>query len=156
MTKEKEKTEEQNAFDAQKQIDELTNTLKRLQAEFENYKKRVANENCNLVKCASEDVIKKLLPVIESFEQALKSKDIDHGIKLIYAQLFSVLEEQGLKSIECKGKKFDPLTQEVLLQEESDKEDIVLEELQKGYTLNGKLIRTAKVKISKKKEESKK
>ena len=145
------KTEgEKTKPDEQKKIDELTETLKRLQAEFENYRKRIAKENSEFSKCASAEIIKKLLPVLDSFEQALKnkeSKDFAKGIELIYAQFFSVLEEAGLKHIECEGKQFDPYNQEVLLQESSEKDNIVLEELQKGYMLNGNLIRTAKVKI---------
>jgi len=141
-----EKTEEQ------KKIEELTDTLKRLQAEFENYKKRIAKEKSELISCAEEELIKKLLPVLDSFEQALKnseSKDFVKGMELIYAQLFSALKEEGLHSIESLGKKFDPYAHEVLMHENSEKEDIVLEEFQKGYMLNGKVIRTAKVKIGK-------
>jgi len=142
----------QELTEEQKKIEELTETLKRLQAEFENHKKRTAKEKCEIINCAEEDLIKKLLPVLDSFEQALKnsqSKDFIKGIELIYAQLFSALKEEGLKQIETIGKKFDPYANEVLMHENSDKEDIVLEEFQKGYTLNGKLIRTAKVKIGK-------
>ena len=159
MTEEKEnkkKVNDEEISEEQKQIEDLTETLRRLQAEFENYKKRVERENSNLVKCASEQLIKRLLPVLDSFEQALKSKEMDtKGVELVYAQLFSVLEEQGLEKIDCEGKEFDPLTQEVLLQEESDNENIVLEELQKGYMLNDKLIRTAKIKIGIKKQGEK-
>ncbi|MBW3023180.1 nucleotide exchange factor GrpE [Candidatus Woesearchaeota archaeon] len=148
MTKEEHKEAED-----QKKIEELTNDLKRLQAEFENHKKRTAKEKCEIINCASEDMIKKILPVIDSFEQALKnteSKDFVKGIELIYAQLFSALQDSGLKPIECVGEKFDPYTQEVLIHENSEQDDVVLEELQKGYMLNGKVIRTAKVKIGKK------
>jgi len=132
--------------------EELTNDIKRLQAEFENYKKRVCKEKSELINCASEELIKKLLPVLDSFEQALKnseSKDFIKGVELIYAQLFSAMKEEGLQQIETVGKKFDPYSQEVLMHENSEKEGIVLEEFQKGYTLNGKLLRTAKVKIGK-------
>jgi len=148
--KKQDKKEEKS--DGQKKIDELTETLKRLQAEFENYKKRIAKENSDFAKCASLELVKKLLPVLDSFEQALKnreSREFVKGVELIYTQLFSVLREEGLQHIECEGRQFNPYTQEVLLQQESDKDNIVLEELQKGYTLNGKVIRTAKVKIGK-------
>jgi len=148
----KEETQEDN------RVAELTDSLKRLQAEFENYKKRVAKENSDFIRCASADLIKKLLPVLDSFEQAIKnkeSKEFVKGIELIFAQLSSVLADAGLKKIECEGKCFDPFCHEVLLQEESDKDSIVLEELQKGYTVNGNVVRTSKVKISKKKAEAK-
>ena len=80
------------------------------------------------------------------------------GIEIIYSQLIDTLHSQGLKHIECVGKKFDPYYHEVLLTEESNEpENKILEELQKGYMLNDKVIRHSKVKISKKKgEEAKK
>ncbi len=154
MTKKEEEDNKQEKTGEQKKIGELTDTLQRLQAEFENYKKRVARENSELVKCSSERIIKKLLPVLDSFEQLLKAEKTDEkGAELIYAQLISALEEEGLRKINCEGKEFDPYTQEILLQEESEKDNIVLEEMQKGYTLNGNVIRTAKVKIGKRGED---
>ena len=152
-------------------IANLTETLQILQAEFENYKKRVEKETVLLRKYASQEVISKLLPVLDSFELALKNTNADKemhigkasgisslcsetfikGIQMIYAQLFDVLESEGLIPITAIGKKFDPYYHEVLLQEHSEKEDeIVLEELQKGYMLNDRVLRFAKVKISKK------
>ncbi|MEM4336611.1 MAG: nucleotide exchange factor GrpE [Candidatus Woesearchaeota archaeon] len=147
-----EQEHQQNINENERKIKELTETLLRLQAEFENYKKRVARENIEIIKCASEELVKKILPVIDSFEQALKnpeSKNFIKGIELIYAQLFSILKEEGLEPIESLGKKFNPYFHEVLMRENSGEEDIILEEFQKGYLLNGKLIRTAKVKIGK-------
>ena len=152
------KNDKQEEKPEDKKVEELTETLKRLQAEFENYKKRVAKENSDFIRCASADLIKKLLPVLDSFEQAIKnkeSKEFVKGIELIFAQLSSVLSDAGLKKIECEGKCFDPFCHEVLLQEESEKDGLVLEELQKGYTVNGNVVRTSKVKISKKKAEAK-
>ena len=76
---------------------------------------------------------------------------------MVYAQLFSILEAEGLKKIEADGKKFDPYLHEVMLKEKSDKEDgIVLEELQKGYMLNDKVLRHTKIKVSEKIELDKK
>lgn len=142
----------------QKELRELTDTLQHLQAEFENYKKRAAKEGCELIKCANEDLIIKLLPIIDNFEIALKScreKDgFYKGTELIYSQLIDTLRSQGLKHIECLGKKFDPYYHEVLLAEESkEPENTIIEELQKGYMLNDKVIRHSKVKISKRKKE---
>jgi len=144
--------------DTQKKLEELTDTLKRIQAEFENYKKRVAKESSEFIRCASADLIKKMLPVLDSFEHALKNretKEFVKGVELIFAQLSSVLAEAGLQKMDCEGKCFDPFCHEVLLHEDSDRENIVLEELQKGYLLNGSIIRTAKVKIGKKREDKK-
>ena len=136
-----------------KTIDELTDTLKRLQAEFENYKKWNVKEKTEFVKYANADVITQLLPVLDSFEIALKNTaDKDkfiEGMKIIYAQFHSILESEGLKQIKSVGEKFDPYKHEVLMKEESDKpEETVLEEFQKGYMLNDKVLRHSKVKIS--------
>ena len=140
----------------EQKIAELTETLQRLQAEFQNYKKRTEKETQLLSKYASQVVIAKLLPVLDSFELALKNTNTEKdrfikGIEIIYAQFFSVLESEGIKPIKAVGKKFDPYYHEVLLQEPSEKEeDIVLEEFQKGYMINDRVIRFAKVKLSKK------
>lgn len=136
-------------------IADLTDSLQRLQAEFENYKKRVEKEKKEIVKYAEANLIYKLLPILDTFEIALRNTN-DHekfvkGVEMIYAQLFSALESEGLKPIESLGKKFDPYLHDVMLKQKSDKEDgIVLEELQAGYMLNGKVLRHSKVKISEK------
>ena len=136
-----------------KKIEELTDTLKRLQAEFENYKKRIDKEKTEFVKYAHADIIQSMLPVLDSFEIALKNTNdkekFVEGIKIIYAQFHSILEAEGLKPIKANGEKFDPYRHEVLMKEESDKpEDTILEEFQKGYMLNDKVLRNRKVKIS--------
>lgn len=152
MKKEKQKTDPKD-----QKIKELTETLQRLQAEFENYKKAIEKQYENLRKYASECLIIKLLPILDSFELAFRNKDISKeeflkGIELIYSQFYNVLHSEGLKPIEALGKSLDPYKHEVLLKEESDKDNIVLEELQKGYMLNDKVIRHTKVKIGVKKE----
>src|SRR3990167_4513977 len=144
----KKRLEEKN-----KQIDELTDTLKRLQAEFENYKKWNTKEKSEFIKYAHADIIAQMLPVLDSFEIALKNtsdkEKFVEGIKIIYAQLHSMLEAEGLKQIKAVGEKFDPYKHEVLMKQESDKpEDTILEEFQKGYMLNDKVLRFSKVKIS--------
>ncbi len=136
-------------------IAELTEALQRLQAEFENYKKRVEKESREFVKCANASLIIKILNTIDTFEIALRNTD-DHekfvkGVEMIYAQLISTLESEGLRPIGAVGKKFDPYLHEVMLKQKSDKEEgFVLEELQKGYMLNGKVLRYSKVKVSEK------
>ena len=134
-------------------IEELTDTLKRLQAEFENYKKWNAKEKVDFIKYAHADLIAQMLPVLDSFEIALKNtSDKDkfiEGMKIVYAQLHSMLEAEGLKPIKATGEKFDPYKHDVLMKEESDKpEETILEEFQKGYMLNDKVLRHSKVKIS--------
>jgi molecular chaperone GrpE len=149
------------ATDREEKLKELTDTLQHLQAEFENYKKRIEKENCEFIKIANEDLIKALLPIIDNFELALKScrvkDDFYKGMELIYSQLINALRSQGLKHIDCIGKIFDPYYHEVLVVEESGEEpNTIIEELQKGYLLHDKVMRHSKVKIAKKnKEESK-
>ncbi len=133
--------------------EELTDTLKRLQAEFENYKKRVEKEKMEFVKYAHAEVIASMLPVLDSFEIALKNtidkEKFVEGMKIVYAQLHSLLEAEGLSPIKSVGENFDPYKHEVLMKEESDKPDgTILEEFQKGYMLNDKVLRFSKVKIS--------
>lgn len=125
--------------------------LQRLQAEFENFIKRSELEKQDLLKHSNEKLIFKLLSVLDSFELALKHTS-DEGTKLIYSELFSLLESEGLSKIKTGGK-FDPTLHEVLMQEEGDVEDEIIEELQAGYKLDEKVIRATKVKITKKKNE---
>ena len=139
-------------------IEELTNDLKRIQAEFENYKKRTEKEKQEYKQLALKQFMNSLLSIIDNFQLAFqnqdKHKEFVKGTELIYAQLFETLEEQGLRPIKAEGKKFDPYKHEALLTAESDKEpNTVLEELQRGYMLNEKILRPAKVKVSKPKSQ---
>ncbi|MBU1322065.1 MAG: nucleotide exchange factor GrpE [Nanoarchaeota archaeon] len=150
-----EETAEKKPDTAEIRLKEMTESLQRLQAEFENYKKRCDKENASFVKFANADLISTFLPIIDNFELALKNcrakDDFYKGMELIHSQLIDTLQSQGLKHLECEGKKFDPYCHEALLTEESDKEqNTVLEELQKGYLLNDKVLRHSKVKVSKK------
>jgi len=137
--------------------------LKYLQADFENYKKMVAREREIYEMCATEELTKSLLPIIDNLEIAIASAKQNEdepsfveGIKLIYKDLMAVLGKEGLKPIKAVGEKFDPYTHEVIMTVIDDglPEDTVLEELEKGYMLGSKVIRTAKVKVSKVKSPS--
>jgi molecular chaperone GrpE len=139
----------------QEQIEELTNDLKRVQAEFENYKKRVERDNEKHCEYSKADLIKRLLTVLDSFEMAFKQTDnheeFVHGVELIYSQLYTLLKDEGLRHIEVEGKKLDPTKHDVMLSEPSDKaDDTILEELQKGYMLKEMVLRHSKVKVAKK------
>lgn len=132
----------------------LTDSLQRTQAEFENYKKRTEITNQENIKYASKEIILTLLPILDNFELAIKhtsdSKEFIKGIELVYSQFLDVLESQGLKQIKSKDEQFDPAKHEALMQEYSKKQKgIILEEFQKGYSLNDKVIRQTKVKVSK-------
>lgn len=153
MAKNKQNTQKPQPKKATKE-EELTNLLKKVQADFENYKKRVEKERAEFAQYAAEEFTKSLLPLLDSFELALKNcsdkKDFIKGIELIYAQFTSLLESNGIKKIDALGKKFDPYYHEALLKEESDKEDgVILEELQKGYMFKDHVLRYSKVKIAK-------
>lgn len=167
MSKEQEEQQADNIEESndqcisQEQFNELTDTLKRLQAEFENYKKRQDKENMQLIKNSNAALIKNILPVLDSFELAIKNSNgegeeinkFKKGLEMIYAQLFSVLKEQGLRIIETKDNKFDPYKHDVLMVKETDGEEgVILQEFQKGYMLNDIVIRHAKVMITKHKQ----
>ena len=156
-TKSQEKTTSIDNEQCQMQIDDLTDTLKRLQAEFENYKKRVEKDNANLIKNSNAGLIKNMLPVLDSFELAIKNSNGNEelekfrkGLELIYAQFFGILEENGLRPIDTKNQVFDPFKHEVLMVKESkEKDDLILQEFQKGYMLGDNVLRHSKVMISK-------
>jgi molecular chaperone GrpE len=139
--------------DKDAKIRELTDMLQRLQAEYLNYKNRTERETRQLLEYASSDLVRKLLPILDTFELALKnSQDAEkfkEGMNMLHLQFLDVLRHEGLKKIEAKGKKFDPYKHEVLMKQSSDaEEDMVLEELQKGYQVKDKVIRHSKVMVS--------
>ncbi len=133
-------------------------TLQRLQAEFENASKRAERERAEFVKFASAKTIQGFLPVIDSMEEAIKqaeksgNKEMKEGVATIMKQMMKALEGNGVRRIEALGKKFDHSLHEVLLAGKDDAkgDDAVLEELQKGYTINGVVLRPAKVKVNRK------
>ena len=141
----------------QKQVDQYKDLLLRKAAEFDNYKRRIENETTNILKYATESLVEDLLPVLDDFERSLKhrkeSKENDalmKGIELIYQKLVKVLEGRGVKTFETVGKEFSVEYHDALMQ--IPRRDIphhtILEEVEKGYTLNDKVIRHAKVVVS--------
>ncbi len=136
-----------------KLCDNYLNKLEYLQADFENYKKIVEKEKIEYVKFANEKVIIKLLSVLDDLEFALLNitdKKDKNGIRLIFNNFNNILNNFGLKKIDIADKKFDPNCCEAVSIEETDDDDqTILDEIQSGYILNDKVIRYAKVKISK-------
>jgi len=156
--------------------EELTNMLKCLQAEFENYKKRTDRETEQKQELSNLKLISSLLPLLDSFESAItqinfrisesespkeqNTKEQDtkkqdstlSGMKLIYTQLKTLLEKEGLKRIIVADKRFDPYYHEVLMQESRPEidDEVIIHELSPGYTFKGSLLRTSKVCINKK------
>lgn len=165
----------------QDDFENAMNNWKRTAADFENYKKRKEAENKELIEFAREVTVAKLLPALDSLEQALRhmpeigDKSSSHqvesrgqpdqafekqyhnwqsGVNGIVIQLDKTLGELGVKKIEALGKKFDPHFHEAVREVESQAEDgTVVEELQTGFELNGKVIRPSQVAISKKKSD---
>ena len=120
--------------------------LQRLQAEFENFRKRSERERVDIVANGNANLIFQLLEVLDSFELSLKDNK-DEGVLLIYEEFSEILERQGLKKIDATGI-FNPKYHEALIQVEGETQGAILEELQVGYLLNDKLLRASKVKIS--------
>ncbi len=120
----------------------------RAKADLINYKKEQEQKNSAFFKFANENLIIEILLVLDSFEQALKHKK-DEGTLQLYNQLKNILKNQGLEEIESKGKKFDPEFHEAVEEVKGKKQGIIVEEIQKGYKLNGKVIRPSKVKVGK-------
>ncbi|HEY6961814.1 MAG TPA: nucleotide exchange factor GrpE [Gaiellaceae bacterium] len=135
--------------EALRQRDEYLDSLQRLKAEFDNYRKRVARDQQELVARAAERLVKELLPVLDDLERAMNHEgDIDEGVRLIHRQLAESLTKEGLTEIPTEGK-FDPHTQEALLSQPSDEEEgTVIQVLQKGYMLGAHVLRPARVVVS--------
>lgn len=156
--------------EAENAANQFKDQLLRKAAEFENYKKRVESENSTLLRFASEELISKLLPLLDDFERSLKAirassgeaqaareqdtaaaqEAILRGVELIYSKFKKVLELQGVKHFEAVGKPFDPQFHDALLQiQRSDvPPHTVIEEVEKGYMLNDRVIRHARVIVS--------
>jgi molecular chaperone GrpE len=134
--------------DAQQSAEERQDQLLRCRAELDNVLKRSSRERDGMAKYASEKLVCKILPVLDSLEQAAKH---DEGSRILYQQLFDVLKGEGLVPIEAVGKKFDPYRHEALYQIKSEEleEDEVAEEVQKGYLFGSKVIRFSKVAVAK-------
>jgi molecular chaperone GrpE len=135
--------------------DGLYDRLLRKQAEFENYKKRIDRERSEFVQFASAELMRELLNALDSFDLALRNTGGDlRGFELIYKQLQDTMGRFGLKPIEAKGEKFDPNFHQAVSTQPTDdvEENTVVEEMRKGYTLNGRLLRPAMVIVSTKKD----
>jgi len=127
-------------------------------ADLENYKKRAARDKADFIKYGNENIIKDILPLVDNLDRALQhaenSGDFESfkkGLKLLQDQLLCTLEKHGVQKIECTEKEFDPNVHEAMFQIDSDAhgENKIVEELERGYILNGRLLRPAKVSVCK-------
>jgi len=140
--------------------------LLRVSADFENYKKRSAREMEGLRKFANESLIKEMLPVVDNLERAIDSSNnnggtknsIVEGVDMTLMEILKILEKFGVKPIESLGETFDPGFHEAVMQQESEDhaENTVLQEFQKGYMINDRLLRPAMVVVSKSKAKNEK
>lgn len=158
MSKEKKSKEEQKTSELELtklELEKEKDFALRLQAEFANFKKRSEENQARSKEIATGEIFKKLINVFDDFELALKNcSDLDtfkKGIEMVYAKMISTTEEAGLTKIKTVGETFNPHEHEALLTEKSDKpENTIIEELQSGFKLKETILRTAKVKVSKK------
>ena len=138
----------------EQQIEELTDRLKRNMAEFDNFRKRTEKEKSSMYIIGAKDIVEKMLPVVDNFErglaQAPEGDSFADGMKMIYKQLITTLDELGVKPIEAVGKEFDPNFHNAVMHVEDEEagENIVVEEFQKGYTYKDFVVRHSMVKVA--------
>ena len=157
-----EKKEKKGFFSKKKapratQIEELPDKLKRSMAEFDNFRKRTEKEKSAMYEIGAKDVITKILPVVDNFERGLqtvpedlKDSPFEDGMEKIYKQLMKTLEDMGVKPIEAVGKEFDPNFHNAVMHidDENLGENVVVAELQKGYTYRDSVIRHSMVQVA--------
>jgi len=147
-----------------REYQDLLDRYLRLQAEFDNYRKRSLQEKAGFIKFANEGLISELIGILDNFELSIKYADekndfklMHQGVDMIIKQLHALLKSKGLEKIKTVGEKFDPHKHDALtiVEDQDVDSDTVVEELQTGYMLSGRILRPAKVKVAKPKEEEK-
>jgi len=137
---------------ARRERDEYLDSMRRMKAELENSRKRQEKERTRLTQLASERLIRELLPVLDNLERALEAEgDIREGVRATHEQLVSTLGREGLAPVFSDGEPFDPTIHEAVMSQPSEEheEDTVIQTFERGYTLNGRPIRPAKVVVVK-------
>lgn len=138
--------------------DELFGKLQRLSADYSNFQKRSARQAADTISYEKERIIKTLLPALDNFEHTLSNTEsVDNpeafvkGVRIIYDQLLDILKTHGVEQIKAEQEQFDPAMHEAMMQrhEPEAQDNVVLEEFQKGYRLNGRVIRPSKVIVNK-------
>lgn len=151
------KTLQEKIEQLQKELEAKEDRLLRIQAEYDNYRKRTRNEMEALKEYGSQDLATELLPALDNFERALQSnvtsedgKALLQGVEMVYKSILDTFKSAGIEPIEAVGKEFDPHEHHAVIQGNDDQYDsnIVLEELQKGYKLKDRVIRPAMVKVN--------
>ena len=151
----------ESAEDLQKKVETLAaalqekdNRLKRLQADFENFRRRTSKEREEIGNVVTQELLKNLLPIVDNFDRAMATEQQDgeafkKGVEMIYTQLGETLKNAGLEIIETEGQKFDPNFHQAVMRVENPDldDDTIAQELQKGYIVKGKVIRPSMVQV---------
>lgn len=144
---------EEDIAEIARERDDFRELAQRVQADFENYRKRMLREQTDKMERANEGLIEQLLSVVDSFDLALANlseadEKVSKGVELVYAELVGVLEKAGLERIDALGKPFDPHEHEAVAQEDGDGEPVVCDILRSGYRLKGRVLRPATVRVT--------
>ncbi len=145
-----EPTEEDKFQELNEKLATLNDKYLRLYSEYENYRKRTNVEKADLLLNGSREMMKAILPVVDDFERALAAT-ADEGVQLIYNKMMKILEQKGLKAMESKGEPFDENLHEAITRipaAEEDQKGKVIDVVEKGYYLNDKVLRYAKVVVA--------
>lgn len=133
---------------------EKDNRVKRLQADFENFRRRTSKEREELANVVTQDLLKGMLPILDNFDRAMAAEQKDSesfqkGVEMIYTQLHETLKNDGLEPIETEGQKFDPNFHQAVMRVENPdlEDDTIAQELQKGYIVKGRVIRPSMVQV---------
>ena len=146
-----EPTEEDKLQEMGEKLATLNDKYLRLYSEYENYRKRTNLEKADLLLNGARDTMKAILPVIDDFERALAVKNDDEGVRLIYNKMMKIMEQKGLKAMEVMGEKFDESLHEAVTQIPApapEQKGTVIDVIEKGYYLNDKVLRYAKVVVA--------
>ena len=135
-------------------LEEKDNRVKRLQADFENFRRRTSKEREELANVVTQDLLKSMLPILDNFDRAMAAEQKDNesfqkGVEMIYTQLHETLKNAGLELINTAGQKFDPNFHQAVMRVENPdlEDDTIAQELQKGYIVKGRVIRPSMVQV---------
>lgn len=135
-------------------LEEKDNRVKRLQADFENFRRRTSKEREELANVVTQDLLKSMLPILDNFDRAMAAEQKDNesfqkGVEMIYTQLHETLKNAGLELIDTAGQKFDPNYHQAVMRVENPdlEDDTIAQELQKGYIVKGRVIRPSMVQV---------
>jgi molecular chaperone GrpE len=148
---------EQEIDALRKNAEDTQNSYLRVLADFDNYRKRQREETARLSESAREQLLLRLLPIVDNFDRSVQAAEAEHsydslveGVSLTLKQIHELLEKEGLEPIEAVGQEFNPEFHEALMRVETDEypENTVVDELERGYMLNGRVLRPARVRVA--------